>query len=60
LSFTSVFITECLFKLIAFGIEGYFKNVWNQFDCFVVIASIVDLSLDLSGLGSVQGLSAGP
>lgn len=29
LAFTSVFITEAAFKLLAFGITGYFKNVWN-------------------------------
>jgi hypothetical protein len=41
--FTGIFIAECLLKLSAYGLEGYFHSGWNKFDFFVVVASIVDL-----------------
>ena len=41
--FTGIFIAECLLKLCAYGLEGYFHSGWNKFDFFVVVASIVDL-----------------
>lgn len=41
--FTSIFIVECLLKLIAHSPAGYFNNSWNRFDFFVVIASIFDV-----------------
>jgi len=41
--FTFIFIVECCLKLLANGIYGYFYVGWNQFDCFVVVSSIVDL-----------------
>lgn len=36
LVFTSIFIMECVLKLIAYGLKGYFYNGWNRFDFFVV------------------------
>jgi len=40
-----VFILEMILKMIGFGL-GYFKNNWNKFDFFVVIAAIFDIVLD--------------
>lgn len=42
--FTIIFIVEAILKLIAFG-KSYFKNSWNKFDFFVVVASIFDVLL---------------
>lgn len=42
--FTGVFVLECIFKLIAFGLS-YFKNSWNVFDFCVVCASILDIAM---------------
>lgn len=36
---------EAIFKLIAYGIIGYFKNSWNRFDFFVVLCSIIDIAM---------------
>lgn len=41
--FTAIFIIECILKLLANGISGYFYYSWNKFDFFVVCASIIDL-----------------
>ena len=41
--FTGIFIAECILKFIAYGIRGYFYFGWNQFDFFVVIASLIDI-----------------
>ena len=43
LVFTAIFIGEATFKIIALGPTYYFFFGWNQFDFFVVIASIADL-----------------
>lgn len=57
--FTSVFILECILKLIAFGIS-YFKNSWNIFDFCVVFASVIDISLSLLNAKSLRFLRVGP
>jgi hypothetical protein len=43
LIFTTIFISECILKLCANGIRGYFYYGWNQFDFFVVASSVVDI-----------------
>ncbi len=58
--FTSIFIAECVLKLLGYGVIGYFYFGWNKFDFFVVVASIVDLimtnvdGIDASFLKSFQ------
>jgi len=62
--FTSVFLVECIFKLIAYG-KTYFNNSWNKFDFVVVSSSIFDLiitfldtiDVDLSTLSSLTQLA---
>lgn len=44
--FSSIFLSECIFKLIAYR-SLYFYQGWNQFDFFVVCASIIDICLDI-------------
>lgn len=49
LSFSIIFMAEAVIKLIAYGPKGYFRSGWNQFDFFVVMASLLDIVLDFSG-----------
>lgn len=35
--FTSMFVLEMIFKLMAFGIFGYIKNPYNIFDGIIVV-----------------------
>lgn len=71
--FSAVFLIEMVFKMAAYGLKEYFFHVanslkdspnrsgrtWNWFDCLVVVASVVELMLELSpASGSeTQGLS---
>lgn len=48
---------EMILKLIAFGIKEYCKNKWNLFDGTIVILSVLDMVLSLSGAISGAGLS---
>uniref|UniRef100_A0A3P8Y3V2 Ion transport domain-containing protein n=1 Tax=Esox lucius TaxID=8010 RepID=A0A3P8Y3V2_ESOLU len=38
--FTSMFVLEMMFKLLAFGMFGYIKNPYNIFDGIIVIISV--------------------
>lgn len=54
--FTSVFTTECVIKLGALGID-FFRNGWNVFDFVIVLASLVDLGLEIvNGLSVLRGM----
>lgn len=44
---------EMILKLLAFN-KTYFLSGWNLFDFFVVIASILDIILDITGSTSEQ------
>lgn len=57
--FSGVFIIEASLKLTAFG-TSYFENGWNKFDFFVVTASILDISTDIIGTSSLQGIAFMP
>lgn len=60
LVFTSVFILEMVVKMIGLGFKGYFLSGWNQFDCFVVLASIVDIAMSQLMGTSLTFLRVGP
>lgn len=70
LAFTSIFIMETILKIISYGlsgkckifiyIKGFWLNGWNRFDFFVVLSSIVDLSLNAMGGTSTSFLRVGP
>lgn len=57
--FTIIFIVEAILKLIGYG-DTYFNNSWNQFDFFVVVASIFDILMDIIGSDALSGLSSAP
>uniref|UniRef100_A0A672RPF3 Calcium channel, voltage-dependent, T type, alpha 1H subunit a n=1 Tax=Sinocyclocheilus grahami TaxID=75366 RepID=A0A672RPF3_SINGR len=41
--FTSMFVLEMLFKMLAFGIFGYIKNPYNIFDGIIVVISVWEI-----------------
>ncbi|XP_056143611.1 voltage-dependent T-type calcium channel subunit alpha-1H [Lampris incognitus] len=41
--FTSMFVLEMVFKLLAFGFFGYIKNPYNIFDSIIVIISVWEI-----------------
>lgn len=46
-------------KLVAYGMK-YFKNSWNKFDFFVVVATLFDIMLSFVGDNKMEFLSIGP
>jgi hypothetical protein len=47
---------ECVLKLGALGLE-FFRNGWNVFDFVIVLASLVDLGLEIvNGLSVLRGM----
>lgn len=58
-AFTSVFVCEATLKLIAFGLT-YFKNSWNLFDFCIVMASLVDISMNFMNAATMKVLKVGP
>ena len=57
--FTVIFIVEAILKSIAYG-DTYFNNTWNQFDFFVVAASIFDVFMDIMPGDSLNAISSAP
>ena len=57
--FTVVFIIEATLKLIAYG-RSYFDNSWQRFDFFVVVASLMDVAMDVLPSDSLAFLKDGP
>ena len=56
--FTSFFALEAALKLMALSKE-YFSSGWNIFDLIIVIASLIDLSVesaDLPGISVLRGM----
>lgn len=45
----SIFIVECTMKIIAYGYimdnGSYLRDIWNMLDHFIVLISVVDMSL---------------
>lgn len=39
---------EMIVKILGFGIRDYFRDPYNSFDCFLVIASAIDIGLNES------------
>nr|CBN81174.1 T calcium channel alpha 1G subunit variant 88 [Dicentrarchus labrax] len=44
--FTVIFVLESVFKLVAFGFRGFFKDKWNQLDLAIVLLSIMGITLE--------------
>ena len=61
-AFNVLFIIEMASKLIALGIimdgGSYLRDSWNQLDFFIVMASVVDMSLSSYKIGFVKILRA--
>lgn len=54
--FTTFFTTEAVLKLLALSKE-YFESGWNIFDLIIVIASLVDLSVEsINGISVLRGM----
>lgn len=41
--FNIFFLLELFFKLVGYGFKGYFHDVWNRFEFFLIITIIVDI-----------------
>jgi len=50
---TILFTIEMVIKHVALGILGYWSNGFNVLDGIIVIASLVDLGLQYSGITTV-------
>ena len=57
-AFTIIFILEMILKQIAVGLKKYFNDKLNYLDCLVVIISIIDSMLTLSGSTGKSRFSA--
>ncbi|XP_050671809.1 muscle calcium channel subunit alpha-1-like isoform X1 [Leptidea sinapis] len=55
--FVVLFTMEMLVKMYALGIQGYFVSLFNRFDCFVMVCSILELALTISGTIPQLGIS---
>lgn len=56
--FTTVFILECIMKIVSFGMQPYIASNWNKFDFFIVLISILDIVL--TNFVNIQGVSIYP
>lgn len=58
--FTAFFTLECLIKIISLGFfmdEGsYLRDIWSQLDIFIVICSLIDVSVASIDLSSIKVL----
>jgi len=43
--FVTLFTLEMFLKMYSLGFQGYFVSLFNRFDCFVVISSILEMIL---------------
>ena len=57
LTFVCLFTFEMLLKMYALGFNGYMMSLFNRFDFFVVISSILEYLLVKNGLIPPIGLS---
>jgi hypothetical protein len=55
--FTWIFFVEAVLKLIAYGINNYFADSWNDFDFFVVVVTVVEFFLTVFTTGELPGAS---
>ncbi|XP_052750950.1 muscle calcium channel subunit alpha-1-like isoform X3 [Galleria mellonella] len=55
--FVVLFTMEMLVKMYALGFQGYFVSLFNRFDCFVMVCSIVELALNLTDTIPQLGIS---
>jgi hypothetical protein len=46
--FLVAFVFEMIAKMVAFG-RSYFNDLWNKFDFFIVMTSVLDVLLTIIG-----------
>ena len=52
LIFYCAFLLEMIIKMLGYGLNGYFRDKFNIFDCFIVVVSSVELVIKLANFGS--------
>ncbi|VDP03539.1 unnamed protein product [Soboliphyme baturini] len=57
LFFVILFTLEMFLKIYSLGFVNYFVALFNRFDCFVVISSILEFALTFAGLMKPLGVS---
>lgn len=55
--FVSLFTLEMFLKMYSLGLQSYFVSLFNRFDCFVVISSIIELVLTNTNIMMPLGVS---
>ncbi|KAM3173934.1 hypothetical protein ACTXT7_011589 [Hymenolepis weldensis] len=55
--FVVLFTIEMLLKMYSLGVRCYFDYMFNRFDCFVVICSILEITFIMTGLMPPLGVS---
>ncbi|XP_023242929.1 voltage-dependent calcium channel type D subunit alpha-1-like [Centruroides sculpturatus] len=55
--FVILFALEMILKLYSLGFQGYFVSLFNRFDCFVVISSILESVLTYTDIMPPLGVS---
>ncbi|CAL1275564.1 unnamed protein product [Larinioides sclopetarius] len=55
--FVTLFTCEMFLKLYSLGLQGYFVSLFNRFDCFVVISSILEMALLYTNVMPPLGVS---
>jgi len=57
LFFVGLFTVEMLLKLYSLGLHGYVVSLFNRFDCFVVVCSIIEAVLTYTRVMPPLGVS---
>jgi len=55
--FVVLFTLEMFLKMYSLGFQGYFVSLFNRFDCFVVISSIMEVVLTKTDVMPPLGVS---
>ncbi|GFS83443.1 voltage-dependent calcium channel type D subunit alpha-1 [Nephila pilipes] len=55
--FVALFTAEMFLKMYSLGFQGYFVSLFNRFDCFVVISSILEMALLYTDIMPPLGVS---
>ncbi|XP_021201888.1 muscle calcium channel subunit alpha-1 isoform X2 [Bombyx mori] len=55
--FVVLFTLEMMLKMYALGFQGYFVSLFNRFDCFIMVCSVVELALTLTETIPQLGIS---
>uniref|UniRef100_A0A182IP03 Voltage-dependent L-type calcium channel subunit alpha n=1 Tax=Anopheles atroparvus TaxID=41427 RepID=A0A182IP03_ANOAO len=55
--FVALFSLEMFLKMYSLGLQGYFVSLFNRFDCFVVIGSVIEVLLTNTQLMPPLGIS---